>query len=90
MQIDFSMLYKTQRKLKIRNKIFWILPDAGHQMDIHREINDSGGHENIALGFLKNMKPVSESYASEALFFAELATLVIHQVSAQTLKHIKQ
>jgi hypothetical protein len=62
---------------------------AGAQMDTHREINDAGEHENVALGFLQTMKPVSEAYAREALFLAELATLVIHQLSADTLELLK-
>jgi len=63
---------------------------AGRQMDIHRAINDSGGHENVALGFLANMKSVDEAYASEALFLAELVTLIIHQVSSETLRFLKK
>jgi|GEM_PF-3033249 len=62
---------------------------AGRQIDIHREINDAGGHENVALSFLKNMSGVSESYAREAVRLSELATLVIHQLSAETLEFIK-
>lgn len=62
---------------------------AGRQMDIHRAINDSGGHENVALGFLAQMKSVDETYAREALFLAELVTLIIHQVSSETLKALR-
>jgi hypothetical protein len=61
------------------------LETAAKQADIHRDINDSGGHENVALGFLVDMTPVSEDYAIEALSLAELATLTIHQLSAETL-----
>ncbi len=63
---------------------------AGRQMDIHRAINDSGGHENVALGFLSKMKSVDEEYAREALFLAELVTLIIHQVSSDTLRFLRK
>lgn len=62
---------------------------ASKQIDIHREINDAGEHENVALEFLHSMAPVDEAYAREALFLAELGTLVIHQLSAQTLVALK-
>ena len=58
---------------------------AGRQIDIHRDINDSGGHENVALEFLNSMAPADEAYAREAMLLAELTTLVIHQLSAETL-----
>ncbi|RYZ91589.1 MAG: hypothetical protein EOP06_06655 [Proteobacteria bacterium] len=58
---------------------------AGRQMDVHREINDMGEHENVALSFLTPMAAVDEAYAKEALLLAELLTLVIHQLSAETL-----
>ncbi|MEQ1875165.1 MAG: hypothetical protein ABL958_00875 [Bdellovibrionia bacterium] len=58
---------------------------AARQADIHRDINDSGGHENIALGFLAEMKAVDSEYAQEALRLAEVATLTIHQLSSETL-----
>ncbi|OQW46601.1 MAG: hypothetical protein A4S09_05320 [Proteobacteria bacterium SG_bin7] len=62
---------------------------ASHQLEIHRQINDEGEHENVALGFLSSMAPVSEEYSRQALYFAELATLIVHQVSAQTLNRLK-
>lgn len=61
------------------------LEAAARQADVHREINDSGEHENVALGFLADMKAVDSEYAIEALQLAELATLTIHQLSAETL-----
>ncbi len=62
---------------------------ASQQMGIHREINDSGEHENVALTFLESMKAVDENYARQALRFAELATLIVHQISAETLSILK-
>lgn len=62
---------------------------AAARMDTHREINDAGEHENVALSFLQYMNAVDANYAQEALYLAELATLVIHQVSADTLVEIK-
>ncbi|MBN8539826.1 MAG: hypothetical protein J0L82_05525 [Deltaproteobacteria bacterium] len=62
---------------------------AGKQIDIHREINDAGEHENIALGFLAHMAPVDEAYAREALRLAELTTLVIHGLSVETLRTLQ-
>jgi hypothetical protein len=71
-----------------------VLKEGGHsyaakQFDVHRDINDAGEHENVALEFLNFMKPVNTAYAAEALRFAELATLVIHQLSAETLERLK-
>ncbi|MES3039081.1 MAG: hypothetical protein V4736_14330 [Bdellovibrionota bacterium] len=62
---------------------------AGKQVDVHREINDAGEHENVALGFLEHMASVDEKYAVEALRFAELATITIHHLSSDTLKILK-
>lgn len=64
------------------------LSDAGKMVDIHREINDSGDHENAALEFLENMKPVDEAYAREAFRLAELNTLIIHQHSKALIAKI--
>ena len=63
---------------------------AAHQLDAHRHINEAGGHENVAIGFLQNMMPVSREYAEQAIRLAELATLVVHVVSKETLENIKQ
>lgn len=65
------------------------MSEAGKMVDIHREINDSGDHENAALEFLENMKPVNEAYAREAFRLAELNTLIIHQHSKVLLAQIK-
>lgn len=62
---------------------------AGRQIDVHRDINDAGGHENVALEFLNDMSAVDEDYAREAMALAELATLVVHQISKQTLENLK-
>ena len=58
---------------------------AANQISVHREINDLGGHENVAIGFLKDMGPVSADYAIEALRMSELVTQVIHSISKDTL-----
>jgi len=63
---------------------------AAHQMNVHRDINDEGEHENVALSFLQFMSPVDQDYATEALRWAELATLVAHQISAETLRELKK
>lgn len=61
---------------------------AAQQVDIHREINDSGDHENVALEFLESMSAVDRAYAEEALRMAELLTQVILLVSIDSLKMI--
>lgn len=61
---------------------------ASQQIDKHRVINDMGEHENVALGFLHAMRPIDEDYAREALRLAELATLVVHRVSPETLNRL--
>jgi hypothetical protein len=58
---------------------------AHRQLESHRHINDQGNHENVALTFLNSMGAVEKTYAMEALRLAELATLVIHQISAETI-----
>lgn len=62
---------------------------AAKQIERHREINDSGGHENAALSFLNHMRSVDAQYAIEALRLAELVTLVAHLVSPETLVEIQ-
>lgn len=62
---------------------------AARHVDVHKEINDSGGHENAALGFLNDMGPVDAAYATEALKLAELVTNTMHLVSAVLLETIR-
>lgn len=62
---------------------------AARFVDAHREINDQGEHENVALGFLREMKAVDPAYVVESLRLAELLTQVIHAVSADTLKALR-
>lgn len=62
---------------------------AGDQIDIHKEINDSGEHENMAIGLLKSVAPVDADYAYEALRLAELATRSMYFFSAELLKQVK-
>lgn len=62
---------------------------AAQQIDRHRAINDAGGHENLGLSFLRDMKAVDANYAIEAMRLAELLTLVILQISPETLEGIR-
>lgn len=62
---------------------------AAEQLEAHRHINDAGGHENVAVGFLAHMKNVSGNYGGEAIRLAELLTLVIHMMSPATIDSIK-
>ncbi len=62
---------------------------AAAQINIHKEINDSGGHENVALSFISSMGPLSEEYARQALQLTELATNVMHGLSRDLLNTIK-
>lgn len=66
------------------------LHQAARQIDVHREINDSGGHENVAAEFLSSMGAVSEEYAREAFHLAELVTQTLHLFSAAVLAEIKR
>ena len=63
---------------------------AAKQMEIHRDINDAGEHENVALSFLESAQAVNQPYAVQALRLAELLTQVIHQISSETIQKIKQ
>jgi hypothetical protein len=63
---------------------------AAYQLNVHRDINESGGHENMALGFLDNMAAVDAAYVAEAVKLSELLTLVIHMVSKETLDAIRE
>lgn len=63
---------------------------AAYQLNVHRDINESGGHENVALGFLDNMAAVDAAYVAEAVKLSELLTLVIHMVSKETVELIRQ
>ncbi|MEQ1722485.1 MAG: hypothetical protein ABL930_04870 [Pseudobdellovibrio sp.] len=63
---------------------------AASKIETHREINNSGGHENVAIGFLAYMKPVTADYATEALKLAELLTQVIHLISKETIEQFKK
>jgi hypothetical protein len=65
------------------------LKEAAKHLDTHKDINDSGGHENIAFGLLDSMAPVSEDYVAEALRLAELTTAVMHLVSKRILEFLQ-
>lgn len=62
---------------------------AAAKIETHREINDMGGHENVAIEFLSNMKGVDAAYAAEAVRLAELLTIIIHFVSRETIDEIQ-
>lgn len=62
---------------------------AGKQTDIHREINDLGGHENVAVSFLDSMSAIDHDFAREALLLSELATIVVHQLSIETIEKLR-
>ena len=45
---------------------------AAKQINRHMEINDAGGHENVACSFLEAMGPCEPAYAFEAMRIAEM------------------
>lgn len=51
----------------------------------HKSINDAGGHENVAAGFLATMAPCEPTYALEALRIAEAVSVVINRVPASAM-----
>ncbi|HXH30896.1 MAG TPA: hypothetical protein VNJ01_08800 [Bacteriovoracaceae bacterium] len=57
------------------------LTKAASQINNHKDINDSGEHENLALGFILNMAPVDEAYAVEALRIAETTSNLMNLLS---------
>lgn len=59
---------------------------AARQINRHMDINDAGGHENVALGFLATMGPVPMDYALEALRIAEAVTLVMNAVPQSAIE----
>lgn len=94
--LAFSMIVDIFERTSYRDEdpFAKVLQDGGaktaaSQIEVHREINDFGGHENIAIEFLKDMGPVSEDYATEALRLSELATQVVHSISKDTLAKFK-
>jgi len=57
--------------------------DAAKQINIHKNINDSGDHENESLEFLQFMGPVDRDYAEEAFRMAELISFTVQRVSKE-------
>ena len=55
---------------------------AAKQVNRHKEINDAGDHENIALSFLSFMAPCDSQYALEALRIAEAVNLLAGSILA--------
>jgi hypothetical protein len=60
--------------------------ESARFIDLHRQINDSGAHENVALSFLMGMAPVDSKYALEAMRLIELASTLFHFISSDLLK----
>jgi hypothetical protein len=54
---------------------------AARQINKHMDINDAGGHENVAAQFLNFMGPIDRDYAEEALHLAEVITHVMNRIS---------
>jgi hypothetical protein len=59
---------------------------AAKQINRHMEINDAGGHENVACSFLEPMAPCSPDYALEALRIAETVSLLMNNITASALE----
>jgi len=59
---------------------------AASQINRHMQINEAGGHDNVAVGFLEWMKPCDKDYAVEALKFAEVITLIMNSVIAASFR----
>lgn len=59
---------------------------AARHIQKHKDINDAGGHEQIALGLLDSMAVVSPDYATEALRLAELLTVGLKGLAASALR----
>lgn len=55
---------------------------AAKQINRHMEINDAGGHENVAGKFLEFMDLTPKDYALEALRIAELTTVVMNSITS--------
>ena len=62
---------------------------AAAQINRHMKINDAGGHENVARGFLAHMAPCDPLYALEALRLAEVISLFVMSVPRAALELYK-
>jgi hypothetical protein len=60
--------------------------EAAKQINLHMEINDSGGHENMGLQFLASMAPCDPVYAREAMKIAEAISLVMNSVTRSAIQ----
>ncbi|RZA25959.1 MAG: hypothetical protein EOP10_05180 [Proteobacteria bacterium] len=58
---------------------------AAKQINRHMEINDAGGHENVACSFLESMAPCDPAYALEALRIAEMLSLVMNSITSSAI-----
>jgi hypothetical protein len=63
---------------------------AGKQVNRHKEINDAGDHENVAVTFLKYMAHVDPGYAQESLRIAELISLFMNSIATSALEAFKK
>ncbi|MDQ3233835.1 MAG: hypothetical protein M3Q07_18615, partial [Pseudobdellovibrionaceae bacterium] len=59
---------------------------AASLVNRHKEINDAGGHENIAASFLEFMAPCNPDYALEAMHLAELVSVISNSVTGSVWK----
>jgi hypothetical protein len=63
---------------------------AAGQIDKHKDINDEGEHENVALEFLDYMGPCDNQYAAEALKIAELATYFMNSIASEAVSSLRK
>lgn len=54
---------------------------AAEFINLHMKINDNGGHENVAIGFLESMALVDRAYALEALKLMEILSVLMTTIS---------
>lgn len=59
---------------------------AAKQINRHMEINDAGGHENVACSFLENMAACEPSYAIEAIRIAESISLLMNSITSSAVE----
>lgn len=58
---------------------------AAKQINRHMEINDAGGHENVACSFLELMAPVSPEFALEAMRIAEMLSVLMNNITSSAV-----
>ena len=63
---------------------------AAKQINRHMEINDAGGHENVACSFLAFMAPCDPLYALEAIRIAETISLLMNSITSSAVELYEQ